>query len=560
MQQDRQSARLSGAHVRLFMAILLHNEAVFADFQGKLTVDHFSEESYRLLYRVMLDLFQDNAALPTSAEVWTELESHFEADSEIVSEESRLDLEEFLEFAYDPELFHDSPPTGKKMENFAFKVGKRLLWQYTQHKIEVTVRNAPSLDQLPFILQQHQAELDVIEMTSQKKQATLTMGPNWSKHRPMDIRSTGLGFLDRYMGGGAAAGEAYGFMAPYGTCKTTVAVMLWSCAAQQCYEDTLSENWDGRKGLSVLVTYEAPLAPEILHRLVMYSAQVSRYSLERMGMDGIDALGDDPDNPLPYEKERFKQQLTDVVFKTEKQRVAEIEPWVNAHTLCLDFSGSDPEHPTAGSGGIPEIVQRIRQELRLRGPEYYVRNVIVDYLGLMVDRDLAIKNAKKQAEDHKTYQQAGEQVVHQISKFFNCHTWLMHQLSGQANAKLSATATMHHTDAKGSKSFAENLNFAFVVGNLNIDGLGQITCTKHRRYRKLPATIIKVDGEFNLVLSPDNYQIDNRGNIVDKATASLVGNAPALNHGVFNDLDPPELPPMTTAAETTYEDTASYTD
>jgi hypothetical protein len=301
--------------------------------------------------------------------------------------------------------------------------------------------------------------------------------------------------------------------------------MLWATAAQQCYEDTLAEDWDQRKGLSVLVTYEAPLAPEILHRLVMYSSRVSRYSLERMGLDGIDALNNNENDPLSYEQRLFTTEIRDGVFKPERVRVAEIEHWVNAHTLCLDFSGADPLHPTAGNGGVAEIVQRIKQELQQRGPEYYIKNVIIDYLGLMIDNDSKLKNTKNPMETHRSYQQAGELCVKQICKPFNCHAWLMHQLSGEANSQQSVTAKLHHTDAKGSKSFAENLSFAFVVGNLNLEGLGQIMCTKHRRYRRLPPTIIKVDGEFNLVLSPDNYHIDSRGNIVDKATANLVGAA-----------------------------------
>ena len=88
---------------------------------------------------------------------------------------------------------------------------------------------------------------------------------------------------------------------------------------------------------------------------------------------------------------------------------------------------------------------------------------------------------------------------------------------------LSATKTLHHTDAKGSKSFAENLDFAMVIGNLNNDSMGQIACTKHRRFRRMPPSVIKVDGEFNMVLAPDNFHVDGKGNIVDKSTMTTAG-------------------------------------
>ena len=60
-------------------------------------------------------------------------------------------------------------------------------------------------------------------------------------------------------------------------------------------------------------------------------------------------------------------------------------------------------------------------------------------------------------------------------------------------------------------------------GNLNLDQLGQIHCTKRRRAKPQPPSIIKVEGEFNNVYSPDNYHVDNKGQIVDKETASTVG-------------------------------------
>jgi hypothetical protein len=97
-----------------------------------------------------------------------------------------------------------------------------------------------------------------------------------------------------------------------------------------------------------------------------------------------------------------------------------------------------------------------------------------------------------------------------------------------------------HTDAKGSKSFGENLDFSFVVGALTEDQLGQINCSKLRRHHPMPPSIIKVDGEFNLVLSPDNYHVDNQGKIVDKSISSATGvtnNAPLFYS--LDDIDQP---------------------
>ena len=147
-----------------------------------------------------------------------------------------------------------------------------------------------------------------------------------------------------------------------------------------------------------------------------------------------------------------------------------------------------------------EIVNRIKLELRERGSdgsEWYVKNVIVDYLGLMVDRDSTLRKSDP-VEDHKAYQAAVAQIVNLVSKPFDCPSWILHQLSGVANATLNPTKVLHHTDAKGSKSFGENLDFCFVIGSLNADSLGQVACTKHRRAGKQAPSVIKVDGEYNL--------------------------------------------------------------
>lgn len=523
MQTNLQSSRLSGAHLRLFVAILMQNEAVFNHFKGKLTVDSFSEESYQLLYRVLTDFCAADNLLPSFAQVWADLETFFEVDPNIISEDGRIALEEFLDYAADPELFHDYSVQHQKMERFAFRAGKQLLVQRHVEQFQQTLQKGVSFDQLPFMLQQTQVQLEMLSFAGHTTQAALTFAPEWDKLNPKFIRSTGLGFLDKYLGGGAVAGEVYGLMAPYGTCKTTLGVMLWCTATQQSYEATLADDWDGRKGLAIFVSYEASLSPELQHRALMYSAGVSRYSLDRMGLEGLAGLSMDADKPLPYEKTKFARQISDGVFEPERVRVNKVIPWLNEYSLCLDFSGADPTFPSAGNGGVMEIIQRIKLELRNRGDSYYVRMVVIDYLGLMADRDSTLKVGPKQTEDHKLYQQQAQRFTTEISKPFQCHTWVLHQLSGAANSMLSPTKTLHHTDAKGSKSFAENLDFALVIGNLNNESMGQLACTKHRRFKHVLPTVIQVDGEFNSVSSPANYHIDNKGSIVDKSITSAIG-------------------------------------
>jgi hypothetical protein len=77
------------------------------------------------------------------------------------------------------------------------------------------------------------------------------------------------------------------------------------------------------------------------------------------------------------------------------------------------------------------------------------------------------------------------------------------------------------------------MDFAFVVSNLNSDAMGKIACTKHRRYKRLPPTVIQVSGEYNLVTAPDNFYLDAKGNIVDK---SIMASAGAMAVDDFSDI------------------------
>jgi hypothetical protein len=530
--QAEQSMRLSGAQLRLFAAIMLQNKSIFDTVRERLTVDHFEEESYRFLYRVLLDYEAANDCLPSYAELSVELETLLEDDEELISEDGRFELEEFFAYAYDPENFTGCLPESTKAEKFAIKAFQKILTRRLHRMMTVDVQKA-SIDEIAIFAQRINQGLEEIKYVNAVREGgSMSFPDDWDRTNPKLFRTTGLGFLDKYFGGGTAQGEAYGLMAPYGTCKTTLGVMLWCTTALQSYADYLeNEAPDEEKkiGLSVLITYEASKTPEVLHRSIMYAAGVSRFSLDRMGLAGVSSLSDDNENPLPYEKTRFVEQIKHGTFVPERQRVKQIIPILNKHTVCFDFSGADAEFPTAGNGGVDEIVRRLNMELKARGDKnHYIENVIIDYLGIMVDRDNSEKDKSKSKDDHKVYQLAVQQIVNKICKPFKCHGWILHQLSGSANAMLSPTKTLHHTDAKGSKSFAENLDFCFVIGNLNNDAMGQIACTKYRRFRRLPASVIQVDGEFNTVKGMDNYYIDNNGGIIDKSTMTIAGLSPDL--------------------------------
>lgn len=143
-----QSKRLSASQKRLFMAIVLRNDVVFGHFREKLTVLHFKDESYQLLYRALLDHSDAHSILPTLPELEANITAMFEEDPEVISEYGREDLEDLLAYAYDPETWGDTEPSSKKMERYGFKCGQKILQTYHADQAMVELEDAKTMTAL----------------------------------------------------------------------------------------------------------------------------------------------------------------------------------------------------------------------------------------------------------------------------------------------------------------------------------------------------------------------------------------------------------------------------
>ena len=526
--QPTQSVRLEASHLKLFIAIFLQNETVFNEFRTKFTADHLDEPHYKIIMLAMRDLYEQKNELPVEAELRTQVESMFETDPDLGSDAVLDDIADFLNYAYTPESFGKTNPEGAsstKLTKFAYSACKRLLQQRHAEALQQDIESTDNLSLLPAILTRASEQAHALELLAHTTEVDLAFPGNWDTTRNYGvIRSTGIPFIDKLTNGGLMNTETLMLMAPYGTCKTTIGVMFLTSGAKQCYERSLMPDHDGRIGLTIFATYEAP-KEEVQDRILMNAGNISRYSLEAMGKIGLNHLGSDPDKPLDYEKKRFKTQIADGVFVPERVRADQVIPWLNAHAVILDFSGADKRYPNAGCGGIEELIARINLEVRNRGgkEKVYINSIIIDYLGLMVDNDETLTVNNKRLDNHQLY---GKAILglNRLAKQMDTVVVMLHQLNGEANKLGSPTKAIDHTSAQGSKSVAANVTFSLVVGSLTLDDdrLGQIACTKFRRSKPVPPQVIKVDGEFNTVFTPDGYRI-LKGRIVDKDTAQSVG-------------------------------------
>ncbi len=330
----------------------------------------------------------------------------------------------------------------------------------------------------------------------------------WDKAPSLKVFSTGISVFDRFLGGGHKGGETCLFMGPYGSCKTTVAVMGLVEGARQAAALTAEPDWDGREALSVIISYETPVE-ELRERCLSYAALIPRHRAERVisGGEGLDFLSTS-DHLLAYEKRLFKAKLqAGEPVRGERERAEEAVELLNRHAAFLDMSGADPQQRGAGNGYVPEVVRALENELRRR-KNACLRVVWVDYLGAMAKRH--IEASERDYSDLRHLVSGG--VLHlnaQVAMPFRCPVWVTHQLSGAVNAR-GPTAKMHHTDAAEAKNVAENASFAIVTGNVNDSQLCVFDCTKHRRQPPRSQAVVRVDGRFNRVMDVSGKYVVDR--------------------------------------------------
>ena len=176
-------------------------------------------------------------------------------------------------------------------------------------------------------------------------------GEDWDKYGGIGIFPTGVPFFDALMNGGHAPGEVYGLLGPYGSCKTTLAMMLCVEACRQAHAIHLST---GECQYVFLVSYEAQLRNELRFRGLSYAAQIHRKSLDTMDpVLGLKSLST-AKRLKDYEKKMFHHAIVnDKKVRGEQGRYNAVRPILDKHLIVLDMTGSNSHRRGAGGGYVP---------------------------------------------------------------------------------------------------------------------------------------------------------------------------------------------------------------
>lgn len=493
-EEPQQTLPLSDSQKELMLTVLLRDEASFQAARTQLQPKHFSRDDRRLalVWNTAQEVYDRYGQMPTDDQLSAEIEQKLPLLEDQLDDDEVDDINRMLRRTF-------AIPAEDVRPRYGLAMCKRFIVDALAAELAQAGTEWQDSRPLDFgqLLSRHQEQVAEVEALDADFEESFP--ENWT---PKSIRkvSTGMPFFDHMMNGGQAAGEVYGLLGPFGSCKTT---LLSQTAVAQCKLAT--EGWQrgGKQGLPqqiYVASYEESLE-EIRMRMMGNHASILRDRLE----DIQDWSGLENDELLPYEREFFADRLRGGKnVRPERQRAAVARRQLSRTLVILDMTGADKGR---GAGLVDELAAAIRADQRKKGnPGVY--GVFVDYAGAAVERYLDSRELDRKDMRHylKPFPLHCKQ---KIAVPFQTSVWVAHQLSGNANSKGSGSR-QHHTDAAETKSFAENLVFCFTVGVKDQQTNNCLLAkTKARRAGGSPDRIIRVAGELWRVEDVDHlYMVD----------------------------------------------------
>ncbi len=503
--QEERRPPLDNAKKQHMLAVCLRNQEAFESVQELLTVAAVRKWSapMALVWREARKFYGKYGELADRGQLNAEMHNEMGGNIDLLGKEEQEEIDEFLKYAWDADEF-DPKRVGKskKYVSQAVETARQFLEEMVATQLQHQMSKEGTLPlHIPKFLEETQAALDqVASLTDVGLDVPYPEG--WDKKADNQMFTTGVETLDEFTGGGWRPGETILFMAPYGSCKTTLVchavANLLRYAAGLLGEGKTRKNAKGEPMIPVVVLiFTESDKDEYRDRIMSAMAGVPWSRLREM--DSIDDL-DDGSEPgdskaTKYEKSFFKEDIeNNKPWFSEQQRVRYGMKLANKHLLILDCTDSDDTPHKVGRGGISEIANIVRGEFRKRRDTHYPLCFWLDHVSGLVDR--MTDNVTDEAIIRRAIMNAPRQAADKLGKPFKAPIGLMHQFSGAAQNK-GVVANLHHNDAEGSKAIGKYAVFAVVCGDVDGNGMCKWECTKHRRRPASPVRIVKVVGDFS---------------------------------------------------------------
>lgn len=338
---------------------------------------------------------------------------------------------------------------------------------------------------------------------------------------PMEKIKTGISYLDHFLRGGHAKGEAYGVLGAYGSGKTSLAIQIAQSGSM--YQLSLGEKDPTYRPKDWFIfTYEAT-ADECRTRLWAMACTVDHHKLEEFdwgkfttGASGIDGLD-------PYEKKYFAHEIKQGVYLGEKERLERELPRFNVNFWIHDMTGTG-DNPKKGTGYIQEIIALLKTDLnemsRRDGWKHELGGVVIDYAGLCAKRYVSEHGVDLNHLRHFVGD-FGYKCKTEIAVPFNCPVWVFHQLDTKANKK-SMRSMSHHADAAEGKNFGENMVFCFELGTKDpTTNTLYMNCSKARRGQVGRSPLLQLEGRFFRIVEDQEHIVNSIGEVKPKKKAGV---------------------------------------
>lgn len=509
----------------LMLAICVRNYSAYdqlkTTFQGDF-MQTVMTVPQQLVWRACYDYVEKNPQMPTYSILNADVYQMVNSKSASFEEEELDEIDQLVDYIFDERIHNEEWITDSPAAvQYAITVATQLVEEEAVTKgVETLVAGNTIPVDLPAILKKMQLRVEEAQ-TLVGVALPRVFEEGWDAEERIQIRPTGISFIDHSTDGGLAGGETMVFMGPYGSCKTTLSVQMLSNYAKWAAQASMQGVYEGKRLVSVLISTEMGLR-EFRNRLLAY---IARIPLNRiMKVPTLDSFckarhpGAIPETS--YELTEFSRDIPEA-FQCEFDRVTLATRLVNEHMLFVNCSPSNKDMPNLGAGGIPEVARILASQIR-KEPNIKPMFISLDHASALVDR-MIIANDMDDDDKRGILKRLPLQVRDQLAAVYDCPVLIIHQLNGEANAKTSSVISLNHAYAADCKSFCEYADWAGVVGIPTQDArqLTQFRMTKHRRQPPRNEAIVQIDGAYCRVLdASEKYMLsDDSHDFTERAVA-----------------------------------------
>ena len=187
----------------------------------------YEDQAYMLAWKVASDYYREYEEVISNDVLVDGLDDALDNEPDLLDEDGSEDLGKFMDLCFDGKLELKTKWATNVLRAYLRNVA-------AEHIARNMFNNETSVQNPGDYLEEAQSKLLALESVGSNFQPEVYHF-GWEERKLLVTQKTSMPFFDALMEGGQAAGEVYGLMAPYGTCKTTLVVQMAVNQARACY-------------------------------------------------------------------------------------------------------------------------------------------------------------------------------------------------------------------------------------------------------------------------------------------------------------------------------------